>query len=267
MADYTVGEVQSILGIPRSVISGLVKAGFVAPARGKRREYRFSFQDVVVLRTAQELISANIAPRRIVRSLKHLREGLPRELPLAGLRITAVGSEITIKEGGARRNVDSGQLLLDFEIVTSGAGSIAVLSPTKAATEKASPAVAVRQPADDSTRAEAAYRTAIRKDPRSANAYVDLALLLSEQSRQAEAEIVYRQAIEHCPGEAMLHFNLATVLEDLQRLAEALSAYEAALHLDAGFADAHFNAARLHELLGHARQAIRHYSEYRRLQE
>ena len=32
------------------------------------------------------------------------------------------------------------------------------------------------------------------------------------------------------------------------------------------FADAHYNAARLHEQLGHATQAIRHYSEYRRLQ-
>jgi hypothetical protein len=32
------------------------------------------------------------------------------------------------------------------------------------------------------------------------------------------------------------------------------------------FADAHFNAARLHEQLGHATKAIRHYSEYRRLQ-
>ena len=42
--------------------------------------------------------------------------------------------------------------------------------------------------------------------------------------------------------------------------------HEACLRLTPKFADAHYNAARLHELLGHSSQAIRHYSEYRRLQ-
>ena len=35
--------------------------GFVTPSRGKRREYRFSFQDVVLLRTAHSLQAAQIA--------------------------------------------------------------------------------------------------------------------------------------------------------------------------------------------------------------
>ncbi len=38
------------------------------------------------------------------------------------------------------------------------------------------------------------------------------------------------------------------------------------MQLSPKFADAHYNAARLHEQLGHASKAIRHYSEYRRLQ-
>ena len=55
-------------------------------------------------------------------------------------------------------------------------------------------------------------------------------------------------------------------LEDLDRVEDALAAYERCMSLSPGFADAHYNAARLHEMLGHATKAIRHYSEYRRLQ-
>lgn len=271
MENYTVRDVESILGISRSVISTLMKAGFVVPNRGKRREYRFTFQDIVILRTAQGLLSAKIPPRKIIRSLKRLRETLPAELPLAGLRITAVGSEIAISEGRSRRTVDSGQLLLDFEVVPAAEGTIIVLSEgKKAPREDDSPMywcqVGSLLESEDRERAQAAYRLAIQKDHCCVDAYVGLALLLSDAGRQPDAEAVYRQAIAHCPNEPTLHYNLATVLEDLNRIPDALSAYEAALRLDPAFADAHFNAARLHESLGHAKQAIRHYSEYRRLQ-
>ena len=55
MQTYTLRNLQAMLGLSRGVITGLVDAGFVTPTRGKRREYRFSFQDVVLLRTAYGL--------------------------------------------------------------------------------------------------------------------------------------------------------------------------------------------------------------------
>ena len=47
---------------------------------------------------------------------------------------------------------------------------------------------------------------------------------------------------------------------------EALASYDACLRLAPDLADAHYNAARLHEQLGDAKQAVRHFSAYRRLQ-
>jgi hypothetical protein len=70
-------------------LTGLVEAGFVTPARGPRNELRFSFQDVVLLRTAYQLQTVNIPSRKILRSLARLRASLPQELPLTGIRITA----------------------------------------------------------------------------------------------------------------------------------------------------------------------------------
>jgi tetratricopeptide (TPR) repeat protein len=64
----------------------------------------------------------------------------------------------------------------------------------------------------------------------------------------------------------LLHFNRAIALEDQGRTEEALASYHASLRLAPDLADAHYNAARLHEQLGDARQAVRHFSAYRRLQ-
>ena len=98
METYSLRRIQTMLGISRAVISGLMDSGFVTPSRGKRGEYRFTFQDVVLLRTAYSLQEARIPPRKILQSLRRLKATLPGELPLTGLRITAVGNEIAVKE-------------------------------------------------------------------------------------------------------------------------------------------------------------------------
>ena len=47
---YSVRDVERVLQLPRSTLHGLVKLGFVRPARGPRGKYLFSFQDLIVLR-------------------------------------------------------------------------------------------------------------------------------------------------------------------------------------------------------------------------
>src|SRR6202011_2218266 len=44
---YSVHDVERVLPLSRSAIRGLVAAGFVTPERGARREYRFSFRDLI----------------------------------------------------------------------------------------------------------------------------------------------------------------------------------------------------------------------------
>jgi tetratricopeptide (TPR) repeat protein len=265
---YTVRDIESMLGVSRSVIQGLIDAGFVSPARGKRREYRFTFQDVIILRTAQGLSAAKIPVRKIVRSLKCLREALPGELPLTGLRIAALGNDIVVREGGAQWQADSGQLILDFE-VAPGAGTVSVVNRGADLSERSAEywfTLGCSLEEKDRAQAEAAYRAAIRTDPMYVDAYVNLGHLLHEAGSHEGAVKVYREGLKRAPTEATLHFNLAVVLEDSQQIAAALECYEAAIEQDQAFADAHYNAARLHQTLGHRKQAIRHFSEYRRLQ-
>jgi tetratricopeptide (TPR) repeat protein len=274
---YTIRSIQEMLGLSRGVIGGMIAAGFVAPGRGPRNEYRFTFQDVVLLRTAAELQAARIAPRRILSALRRLKEKLPAQLPLAGLRISAVGNDVTVKEGGSQWQADSGQLVMDFQFAPAKGTvtflqrpSSAPLAAQKAAasTDAVDAAFALGEALESTDRraAEAAYRRVLALDPDHADAYLNLGALLCEARRCKEAVALYDEALRRKPDEALLHFNRAVALEDQGRPMEALAAYNASLQLQPDLADAHYNAARLHEQLGDAKNAVRHFSAYRRLE-
>jgi tetratricopeptide (TPR) repeat protein len=268
---YSLRMAEETVGVSRAVLKGLIDAGFVSPARGPRREYRFSFQDIVLLRTAYELQSADIPPRRIVAALKKVKAALPAAAPLSGLRISAVGNDVVVSERGQRFSADSGQLLLDFE-VAQREGQVSLLSRKAADVATARTAAdwfaeGERMEAADRTAAEAAYCEALALDPDFADAYLNLGALMCEAGRCNDAVQLYDQAIERCPGEALLHFNRAIALEDMGQDEAAVASYEAAIGLMPDFADAHFNAARVcQEKLGRPQQALRHFSAYRRLQ-
>src|SRR5207249_10026349 len=115
MHPYSARDVERLVHLPRSSIRSLVEAGFVSPARGPRNAWRFSFQDLIVLRTAQALAAAKVPRKRITRSVKELRRHLPQSMPLSGLSIYAVADRVVVKEGHSRWQAESGQYLLAFE--------------------------------------------------------------------------------------------------------------------------------------------------------
>src|SRR5437868_12959262 len=109
---YGVRDVEKLLRLPRRTLRALVDAGFVSPARGPRNAWQFSFQDLIVLRTAQALAAAKVPPRRIARSMRQLRQHLPESMPLSGLSIAAEADRVVVREGHSRWQADSGQYLL-----------------------------------------------------------------------------------------------------------------------------------------------------------
>ena len=272
MHHYGVREVEKLLQLPRSTIRALIDAGFVSPARGPRNAWRFSFQDLIVLRTAQALAAAQVPKRRITRSVRELRRHLPESMPLSGLSICAVADRVVVKEGARRWHAESGQYLLAFE-GNPADGSLSVLE--KRVLEKRPHA---RQPnaselveqgaalaGHDPEAALAAYQQALGADPTLLEAHMSRGWLLHEAGRLAEAERAYREGIAACGPDAGLLYNLGVLLEDLERKPEALQAYEQALAASPDFADCHYNLALLCEALGRPRDAIRHMARYRKL--
>lgn len=266
---YTLKNVREMLALSASTVSRLIDAGFVEPARGLRNEYRFSFQDVVLLRTAHQLLAGGITPRKVVQSLASLRQQLPAQLPLTGLRISAVGNDVAVREGGLQWDAQSRQLLMDFEVAPVG-GAVTFIQHARAAQPKGGtePDLARAEALEhsDPATAEAAYRSVIGCSPEAVDAYLNLGALLHDGGRFDEALRVYEQGLAQLPRDSRLHYNRALALEDLHREHDALAAYEACVDIAPDFADAHFNAARLYEQLGRSQLALRHFSAYRRLQ-
>ena len=269
--DYSLRGLQAALGVPRRVLTGLIEGGFVEPRRGRRNEFRFSFQDVVLLRTAFHLRTANIAAHKIVRSLAKLKAALPEELPLTGIRVTAVGSAVVVKKGPSQWEADTGQFLLDFEVAPIN-GEVAFLdnAPTsvKALQTQVEEwyALAEQLEESDPVGAEVAYRKVLELSPAPPyEAYVNLgALLCAGEGRCEEALSLFDEALQLAPANYILHFNRAVVLEELGRIEEAVQSYGQSLELNPQHDDAVYNLARLREIQGDEQAFVRHVSAFRR---
>ena len=261
MQHYGVREVEKLLQLPRSTIRALVAAGFVSPDRGPRNAWRFSFQDLIALRTAQALTSAKVPSRHILRSLRALRRRLPQSMPISGLSIAALADRVIVKEGASRWQAESGQYVLGFE-GDPAAGSLSVFE-ARPQPKWFDRAEALED--SDSVGAMDAYRHAIAADPTHVDARINLGRLLHNTGRLAQAESVYREAIAACGNDAVLLFNFGVLLDDMKRKDEAAKAYEEALRTDPAFADCCYNLALICEELGRQRDAIRHMARYRKL--
>lgn len=258
MHQFGVREVEKLLRLSRRTIHSLVRAGFVSPSRGPRQTYLFSFQDLIVLRTAQALAAANVSAKRITKSLKELRRHLPDAMPLSGLSIDAVGDRVVVKEGASRWQADSGQYLLAFE-GDPAAGALKVIERNDWFER------AVELEERDAEAAIKAYEQATAADPALVDAHINLGRLLHEAGRLKEAERAYRDALKACGADPLVLYNLGVLLEDMERKLEALDSYEAALRADPRMADCCYNLALLCENLEKPREAIRYMAQYRRL--
>ncbi len=268
MQSDTLGEVLAMVGISRSVVNAMLTAGVVTPERGRGNAYRFSFQDLLLFRTAHSLRAANVPTRRVVRSLKKL-ESLEAGRPLTGVRITALGGTVAAKDAHGQWQVETGQRIIDFDARERSARVVTINAPSRPATPMDGYTlfeIARELERGGSAEAEAVYCQAIAAQPGLVDAYVNLGYLLCERSAFGEAIELYRTALNQGTDAPLIRFNLAVALEDSGDAAAALAEYDACIDLAPDFADAHYNAARLHEALGDNQRAIRHYHQYRRLE-
>lgn len=267
MHSYSVRDVERLVHLPRHRIRSLVEAGFVSPTRGPRNSWRFSFQDLIVLRTAQSLAAAKVPRQRITMSVKELRRRLPESTPLSALNISAEADGVVVREGGRRWRADSGQYLLGFESDPADASPDTLARQASRPPEDADDWFdrGVALETSDPEAAIDAYERAVAADPALLKARINLGCLLHEKGRLEKAEGVYREALRAHGDDPVLLFDLGVLLDDRGRSLDAAEAYRAALRRDPRFADCHFNLALLCERLGLPKDAIQHLAAYRRL--
>jgi tetratricopeptide (TPR) repeat protein len=236
MKVYSSKEVARLLGISVPQVRAQARAGFLRPERGPRRAYRFSYQDLFLLRSAKALAEARIPSRRVRRALRRLRKQLPTNHALTEIRILAENGRIVVRDGSSIWNPDSGQFQLELKNRRRTGAPPAQKQETRRAPHS--------DPADDLvSRGQALY----------------------DANEVAEAVAQYRKALavkRHHPAAA---FHLGIALEDLGKTNEAIDAYRRAVESDPYFAEAHLSLARLYEKAGKKTAARRHLKSYKEL--
>ena len=265
MHAYDSKDLERLFGLPASAVRSLTRAGHVSPVkRGGRLHY--SFQDLLMLRTASALRAANISAQRINRTLKTLRATLPTGAASNKRSLTALGNQIAIREGKMTWESESGQYVLALVLGEEKGGLhvIARQTPQPPTANSADEFYAKAFELEESNpeAARASYEACLDIEPQFVEARINLGRLLHIAGRLDDAEMIYRAGSK---SEPLLTFNLAVLLEDLNREADAIVAYRESLALDPRLADAHFNLARLYEKDRNAKASLRHLLAYRRL--
>jgi tetratricopeptide (TPR) repeat protein len=267
---YSAQEVAMVVGLPLGQVRAYVRAGFLAPSRGARGSQRFSFQDLVLLRTAKALIDGAISPRRVRAALVSLRDRLPSGRPLSAMHIVARDGLIMVRDGSRVFEPESGQILFDFDVAPLGERVAPILraaarSPHQERTAGDWFAWGCEIEIADSAAACHAYERALELEPGHADALVNLGRLRHEAGDTDAARGYYERALEAKPSHSVAAFNLGVALEDLGEQKGAIRSYRRALRHDPRCADAHYNLARLYERAGDRNRALAHLGAYQRL--
>jgi tetratricopeptide (TPR) repeat protein len=266
--EYSQADLRRILRLDESRLRACLRAALL-PVSDREAACTYSFQNLVVLRTAKGLTDAGVSVARVRKVLECLERQLGEEASMSSLKIYASGNRVVVWDGASRWQPDSGQFLLNFE--TAQILPPRPLSPRTDAVkaDRASAqrwfqrALAFEENSPDEARR--AYEEAISLRPDFPDAHINLGLLHHNLGHLVEAERCYRRALEYQPTSALAHFNLGVVLEDRQKKSAALSAYQEALKHAPDFLEAHCNVAQLYEKLGRKRDAFRHYAAANRL--
>lgn len=270
MKAYSTREVAELLGLSTARVRSLMRS--VTPQRSTTGRASFTFQDLVLLRTAKGLIDANVPARRITKALQALASQLPTDRPLSAVRVQIDGDRVIVRDSASSWEPESKQTVLDFSMRELG-DKVAPLArdSVQRALRTASSADDLFQAALDSeeigatAEAETAYRNTIAADPAHVSAHINLGRLRHVGKALEEAEQLYRRAIELEPSHPTARFNLGVVLEDRGATGEAIEQYREAVRLDPRVADVHFNLARLYQQTGDQQAALRHFSRFRAL--
>ena len=278
---YGIREVTDATGLPASRVRGLMRRGLLSPVRGPRGDWRFSFQDMALLKTTQRLLDAQVPLRKACAALAELRAALAEAgdgEALCGLSLTAAGDAVVVREGDGLWDARTGQGQLPFN-VERRAGTVYTLgqrsAPIGARASHVADANADELDSDDwynlglefeetaPRKAPHAYGQAIALNPGNADAHVNLGRLWQVQGDLKRAKRHYQMALRGAPNHQLALYNLGTVFDEIDEPDQALDYYRQAPDVP----DAHYNSARIFEMRGDEVACRRHMRRYRGLVE
>ena len=265
---YSREETRRLLDISERQLKSWETQGLVKTSQA------YGFHELVALRTLIKLRKNRVPPGKIKLAVAALTQKLRHiEDPLKQLKLYADGKKIRVDVEGRSMEAVSGQLLLDFDQAElSRLVEFRVKEPVQNEREQRMEAERWFQRGLDLEQTGApieqiieAYDKAVRLDPKSAGALVNLGTIYFNMQKWKDAEKYYQNALIADPGYALAHFNLANLYDERGARAQALEHYQAALQIAPSYADAHYNLALLYQASNQAMKAVHHWTKYLKL--
>jgi tetratricopeptide (TPR) repeat protein len=225
------------------------KWGLIRPEQRNGGETFYAFQDLTIIRQADEALADGGKFRSV---LKHLLASRDGQLAF-DFRLDAQPAKILQLK---RREPPPMAALMD---------SMPAFEDSSA--EQYFLAASMLDDGDPENFDEAAtaYRRTLEIDPYLVPALINLANIHYASDEIAEAQALYERAIGLEPDVFEAHFNLGNIFHDLGRYAAAQTCYRDALRLNPGYADAHFYLAVTLEKNGQSQEARPHWRAYQQL--
>jgi len=267
---YTFGAVAEILGIAESKLRYWSQSGFVGPSLRRGGKQVFSFQDLVSVKAAKELVERGFSTAQIRKALDTVRVALPGvDRPLDRFRVAFDGDALVVVDEGAAFEL-SGQRVFDFGLGELAARAAPDATPLARAASTPYDAFLEglrHEQAGDDTRAEACYRRALDGDDGLAAAHTNLGAITHRRGDVEGARRAFEAALACDPDQPEARYNLASLLYEAGELEVAVAELRRVVQGAPGFADAHYNLATALERLGSKRQAREHLERYLALAE
>jgi len=273
MKTFSTAQIAKILKVRPSWVRAQAEQTLVDPERDNRGHYRYSFQDIVLLRAARRLRGTRLSSKRIAEILKELSQSLPENRSLSSVQLRSVGERILARDANTLWEAETGQTLLDFdsELHTPAVAELQV-PPSRSYNVLESDSAAdwfnlafEYENGGSIGAAEHAYRCACERDPQHVNSRINLGRLRHAAFALDEAEALYREALSIEPEHPIALFNLGVVLEDRGDDGAAIEHYKLSIDADPEIPEAHYNLARLYVRRSAESDAIRHYARYKAL--
>jgi tetratricopeptide (TPR) repeat protein len=250
---YSSKDVASIVGISESRVRYWAQTGVVGPSEKVSGRALYSFQDLVGVKAAKELLDGGLTLQRARKNLEALRTQLGENRPLANVRVRSDGERVVVTDDGASFEPLTGQLVMDFALdeLQGQLAELATATPPPAAipSTRAESAWAwfleggQCEERGDDDRALIAYSKALDGDPALAAAHTNLGNLHHRRGERGEARASYQRALALDPEQPEARYNLGNLLDELGEPAAARVEWHRVAAACPEFADAHYNLA------------------------
>jgi tetratricopeptide (TPR) repeat protein len=276
-ATYTFAGAAKIVDIAESKLRYWAQTGFVGPSARRAGKPVFTFQDLVSIKAAKELVDRGFKAGEIRKALDAVRASLPHvDRPLDRVRVAFDGDRLVVVDDGAAYET-TGQKVFDFGLaeLRTSALQIAEVRPRTLGPE-GEPAAKrtaydwfaegtlreVGGNAEADARAESCYQQALALDPGLAAAHTNLGGIAHRRGDATEARAAFERALALDPDQVEARFNLANLILEAGDLELAVAEFRRVLQIAPDFADGHYNLAVALERLGGRAQARAHLERY-----